>query len=178
VDQGERWLPVVGYEGVYEVSDRGRVKRLANVVTMKNGVRRSLREIMLKCGPDKNGYPYVNLTTDKRARHWFVHRLVLLAFRGPPPDGHEACHGDGDKTNGRLGNLRWGTKMDNEMDKLIHGTRFFGEKHWKNRLSTNDAVAIKGMLKRGDSHAVIAARFGVSTGAVNGIKAGRSWSWL
>ena len=51
-----------------------------------------------------------------------MHRLVLGAFAGPPPEGMEGCHEDNDKTNNRLDNLRWDTRPGNHSDKARHGT--------------------------------------------------------
>ena len=51
-----------------------------------------------------------------------VHRLILLAFVGPCPEGMEACHNDGNASNNNLANLRWDTHINNEKDKVLHGT--------------------------------------------------------
>lgn len=101
----ERWLPVVGYEEHYLVSDQGRVW----------SVRKGR---CLKPRPDNRGYLRVRLPDGPTV----VHRLVLSAFVGPRPYGHEACHGDGDKANARLQNLRWGTRSENARDRVRHGT--------------------------------------------------------
>jgi hypothetical protein len=58
-----------------------------------------------------------------------VHHLVLEAFVGPRPAGHEAAHGDGDKTNNALANLRWATPKENAADRYRHGTVLFGTRH-------------------------------------------------
>lgn len=118
-DQVEVWRAVPGYvEGSYEVSDLGRVRSLDRITS--HGHRR--RGVILKPIRHERGYPMVNLWHSNVQRMQLVHRLVLLAFVGPSPDGLEARHGDGDPTNAALTNLSWGTHSENEFDKVDHGT--------------------------------------------------------
>lgn len=117
-DQLERWLPVVGYEGRYEVSNLGRVRSLDRVT--RHGRRRKGR--MLKPTPMPRGYQLVNLWLDNSPRMWLIHRLVLTAFVGPAPEGTEALHGIGGPGNNTLPNLRWGTHSENQFDQVAHGT--------------------------------------------------------
>jgi hypothetical protein len=119
----EAWLPVPGYEGVYEVSDLGRVRSVDRTVTGRAGSPRPLRGKILRPYMSR-GYEIIQLARFGRREYRPVHRLVLLAYVGPPPLGHEACHGDGDRVNNRLANLRWGTKSENMQDKLLHGTNY------------------------------------------------------
>ena len=114
----ENWLPVVGYEGFYEVSDLGRVRSLSRL--RRNGRRMVGR--MLKPTPDRHGYPYVLLHVDRIPKRRAVHRLVLQAFVGEAPEGMQACHNDGDSGNPKLTNLRWDTRSNNSRDSLRHGT--------------------------------------------------------
>src|SRR5690606_17793610 len=57
-----------------------------------------------------------------------VHRLVLKAFDGPPPRGHEALHANGVRDDNRLENLSWGTHSENQLDQVDHGTHFNASK--------------------------------------------------
>lgn len=118
----ERWLPIPGYEGYYEVSDLGRVRSLDRWTTDRLGRRRFRRAQVLT--PNFNSYTgryYVNLCRDAVPRTRPIYRLVIEAFRGPRPDGMEACHSDGDCTNDRLSNLRWDTVSENRRDTVRHG---------------------------------------------------------
>lgn len=75
-------------------------------------------------GPD--GYRTVQLWKDGRSTTQRVHRLVLFAFQGEPKPGSDlGLHGDGDPSNNKLSNLRWGSHEDNEADKVAHG------RNWK-----------------------------------------------
>lgn len=117
----ERWLPVVGYEGLYEVSDLGRVKSLARYVRDRGGVR-LVRERVLKSKSQGFGYRTVMLCREGHRKTRTIHQLVLESFVGPRPEGMVACHGDGDPANNRRSNLRWDTQSNNLYDAVRHGT--------------------------------------------------------
>lgn len=118
----ETWRPVVGYEGAYEVSDRGGVRGLARSATRPSGVRVPVSPIVLRPSRGKYGHLSVRLARSGRCKAFYVHRLVMEAFVGPAPDGHECCHRDGDAGNNSLSNLRWGTPSSNNYDRTTHRT--------------------------------------------------------
>jgi hypothetical protein len=155
-----RWLPVVGYEGKYEVSDDGRVRSL----------RRSKE---LKQWPNQNGYLRVTLFAAGKGRGFAVHRLVLAAFVGPAPEGHlHTLHGNGVRNDNRLANLSWGTAQDNADDRRKHGTDIVGEKNHNARL-TEEQVRCILLDARGLRR--LSREFGVSRTVVQAIRAGRAW---
>ena len=124
----ERWLPVVGREIAYEVSDLGRMRSRDRMVPYRTGSPRHLRSKMKRLSVDANGYRYVDLYwMDQRLRK-YVHTAVLEAFVGPAPGGTECCHGDGNPANNALANLRWGTKSENRFDSVRHGTHYESQK--------------------------------------------------
>jgi hypothetical protein len=108
----ERWKPVVDYAGLYEVSDRGRVRSLPRPST-SGGVLRHGRH---------DGYQRVGLYRNGKLRFIFVHVLVLEAFVGPRPPSHEARHLNGRRLDNRLSNLAWGSRAANQLDSVRHGT--------------------------------------------------------
>ena len=113
-DVVEEWRSVSGYPD-YEVSDQGRVRSF----------RRNRQGQVLRVNRITNGYLQVNLYIGSgKGSRKLVHRLVLEAFVGPKPSGHEACHNDGDQTNNRLTNLRWDTPKNNARDVKLHGRQF------------------------------------------------------
>lgn len=116
----EQWKDVVGYEGIYQVSDLGRVKSLARVVSYPHTGYHSVRERILQ--PTYNDYYRVKLSKNGVRTTRPIHRLVLLTFVGEPAQGHEACHNDGNSRNNRLANLRWDSRLSNRQDAVIHGT--------------------------------------------------------
>lgn len=114
----ERWLPIPGHEGHYEVSDHGRVRSLDRTLRQKNGALRWWPGITLRPMSTTNGYLKVRLGGD----NWrLVHRLVLEAFVGPCPDGMECLHGNDVRNDARLMNLRWGTHKENQRQAVAHG---------------------------------------------------------
>ena len=118
----ENWKPVVGFEGAYEVSDRGRVFSLPRRTRHWRGGTVARGGKMLALAVGEAGYPLVSLGRDGRISQHLVHRLVLEAFVGPCPKGMECCHEDGVRTNNRLSNLRWDTRKANHADAIRHGT--------------------------------------------------------
>lgn len=116
----ETWRPVPGYEGRYEVSDQGRVRSLWAIGG--NYKRRRQTPLLLKSPVNAHGYKTVNLR-GAVSRPYEVHRLVCLAFYGPPPSRrHTAAHRDGVKGNCWLYNLRWATWEEQASDRSRHGT--------------------------------------------------------
>jgi hypothetical protein len=117
----ECWLPVVGYESSYVVSDRGRVKSISRIVPFGRGTR-CVPSVVLKPTLNNRGRLVVGLSVNGCVKLFLVHRLVLRAFKGPCPLGMEGCHNDGDAANNALENLRWDTHLENIRDQARHGT--------------------------------------------------------
>jgi HNH endonuclease/NUMOD4 motif len=120
----EIWRPVAGHAG-YEISSDGRVRSVDRVITsMRKGgpVQARLNGRVLAVSTANSGYLIAMIG---RARP-YIHSLVLEAFVGPRPPGHQAAHGNGDRRDNRVGNLRWATRAENEADKANHGTRLTG----------------------------------------------------
>lgn len=120
----ERWLPVVGYEGYYEVSDYGRVRSVDRWVRFSDGRLRHYTGQLLSVyhrPPDER--PTVGLCRGDRAtgQPRLVYRLVLRAFVGACPPGMECCHNNDNVYNNVLGNLRYDTKSANMYDKVRNG---------------------------------------------------------
>lgn len=114
----EEWRPIPGYEGIYEVSNLGRVRALARLDA--RGRSRSERIRALVRQP--SGHLTVALRRNGARTTAQVHRLVLEAFVGPCPRGMEACHGNDVPDDNRLANLRWDTRAANQLDSVRNGT--------------------------------------------------------
>lgn len=104
----EEWRPVYGHEGIYEVSNLGRVKRVAPGSGTWAGR-------ILNGKLDNKGYYQVALNGHTVR----VHRLVLAAFVGP--SSMLGRHLDGNSKNNTLENLRYGTPLENSADRIAHG---------------------------------------------------------
>lgn len=127
-DLEEQWLPVVGYEGYYEVSDRGRVRSLDRVVPHATSGQLRLKGKILAGGWTKAGYYLVNLQKCGVERSCNVHTLVAEAFIPNPDNLPLVRHWDDDPSNNAVGNLLWGDYADNAQDSLRNGTNFAANK--------------------------------------------------
>ena len=131
----EEWRPVVGFEGLYEVSSYGQVRSLDRWVDQAAGPRRTIARRfypgrLLSPNTVGNGYLQVSLCRDGRATYRKVYQLVCEAFHGPKPDHcTQVRHLDGDTFNNYYRNVIWGTVTENEEDKKIHGRHQRGSRH-------------------------------------------------
>lgn len=170
----EIWLPVVGFEGRYEVSDAGRIRSLDAVVTRSNGRPCTRKGQIRVAHPDQCGYPLVVLHKDGTRTTRRVHLLVLEAHVGECPAGMQALHDDGDTGNASLLNLRWGTPVENSDDKKRHGTFPRGTAKGNALLSEGQVPRVrKDLLNM--SERVVAEKHGVSRSTIRALKAGRTW---
>lgn len=118
----ETWKPIPGYEGLYEVSDHGRVRSLDRRYIRADGIATRRRGRILK--PVMNGsskHQVYLCAPGEKQKPQLVHRLVLTAFVGPCPEGMEACHSNDVPTDNRLANLRWDTRSANMNDRVRNG---------------------------------------------------------
>ena len=79
----------------------------------------------------------------------YVHRLVLEAFVGKCPEGMECCHGDGDRTNNVLSNLRWDTPSANNLEKELHGTDKKGSERWNSKFTEDQILDLRTQFSLG-----------------------------
>lgn len=106
------WKDIKGYEGVYQVSNEGEIKRFS-----KTG-----KEKIVK-GSLTSGYPSICLSVDNQQKTFYIHRLVAEAFIDKPEGATEVNHKDGNRQNNKVENLEWVTLRENQlhaMDELNH----------------------------------------------------------
>ena len=112
----EIWKPVPGYEGFYEVSSLGRVRSVDRVIIRKNGEKRTVKGTILSPTKRKDGYLTIGLRREGSHKTHKIHRIVMLAFVGEPPEGkYEVDHKDGNPENNRLSNLEYVSRKENYM---------------------------------------------------------------
>lgn len=164
----EVWLPVRGYEGLYEVSNLGRVR------SHKSGSPR-----ILKGGPGTTPMRYLRVTLRDQANVQsvrYIHTMVLEAFVGPRPTGLLALHRDGSVANCRLSNLRWGTAAENSADRVRHGHHFSGQRNPNSKLTSRQIKKIRSDYAAGrQKQPALAARYGVSQAHVSRIILNQTW---
>lgn len=164
----ERWLPVVGAEGEYEVSDLGRVRSLDRTIVDATGTRsRTFQGRLLRPGSSRRD-AHLSVTVGRVVGHRYVHSLVLEAFVGKAPARMECRHRDGNPTNNRLGNLAWGSRAANICDKKYHN----GPRHAQGKLKAFEVREIRKLLRRGERQVAIARRYDVSQSTVSLIRRG------
>lgn len=131
----EIWKPVVGYEGLYEVSNIGRVKSIR------------FGEKIMKLSNISSGYLQVGLRKKcEKQKYFLVHRLVLIAFNGFCQDKVECDHINRNKMDNRLNNLRWVTHSENQLNKKSYGK------------SKYKGVNVTYSMKRGNRYDYISAQ--------------------
>jgi hypothetical protein len=121
----EVWRPVVGREGLYEVSDQGRVRSLDRWGRGGRGGRypKLYRGKLRQPHQQKSGHLLLLLHADGQIKGKEIHTLVAEAFIGPRPEGQEVCHNNGDPADNRVENLRYDTHSANLKDSVRHGTQ-------------------------------------------------------
>lgn len=176
----ERWLPVVGFEGHYEVSDLGRVRSLDREQPLHGratgkGFTRLLRGRLMRpvVNRKRGGYRYVNLHKDGKQHMRRVGRLVAAAFIGPCGPGLEVRHGALGVQDDTLLNICYGTPTENAADRRKHGTHIQGEKHGNAKLTEAAVRRIK--YGRGQRE-VLAELYGVHVGHIDNIRRGTRWA--
>jgi len=176
-ERTEVWKDVVGYEGIYQVSNNGRVRSMTRIVVDSIGIPRKYKGRILSQILNERYY-VVSLCHKGDQKNVGIHSLVLESFVGPRPEGMEACHfPDRDVTNNRLENLRWDTHLANQQDKIIHGTSSKGEKNCKAKV-TEDIVRkirseyIPGITPRKQ----LAEKYGIHRDSISAIVKKRTWS--
>lgn len=167
----EEWRPVVGHEKAYEVSSLGRVRSLDRLVKNGPGSSRRCRGQLLRPGRLNGGHLTVAIG---KGNSRLVHHLVLEAFVGPRPPGHEACHEDDTADHNVLDNLSWGTRTKNLLDAVRNGKKPVGAGHPNAKLTASQASAVAG-LKGRVRPCELGRVLGVSESVPRGIWSGRIW---
>lgn len=180
----EEWRPVVGLEGLYEVSSWGRVRRCARERLRGNGhpYKVTQRVLAQVAAGHSRKYRGVGLKASGEgprvdSRVHLVHRMVAAAFLPNPDNLPEVNHRDLDKWNNFVGNLEWATEQANQAHAAKRG-RFHGRTNPNARfkLQPEQVDEILAQLAAKVRQDDIAERFGVSQAMVSMIKHGKTWA--
>lgn len=120
----EVWKDIEGYEGIYQVSDLGRVKRLESTVVRKKQGNFTKPEKLMKPHVTPKGYLRLQLSKEGSIKNKFVHSLVAETFLDKPSgDNLQVNHKDGNKLNNKKGNLEWLTPSENQQHAYDNGLK-------------------------------------------------------
>lgn len=176
----EEWKSIIGYEGLYIISNLGRIKSLGRKLVRDGGGKRGewssriIKPKIMKLMKSK-GRVIIRLCIDGFGRNYFVSRLVLLAFVGPCSEGMECCHNDGNPLNNELYNLRWDTRSGNMQDAIRHGTYGIGMRK-RVKLNPSSVRKIRYMWNTGKySRSVLGEKFGVTAAMIWCIVKNKCW---
>lgn len=163
------WEPVVGYEGQYAVSNKGKVKVLQSSQARRVGT-------IFRGSPNNLGYPMVKLSGKKRIMK-AVHSIVTEAFLGKRPYKFVVNHKDFDKTNNRLENLEYTTYKGNYHHSYASNVAAMprGEASYRSKLKEQQVLEIKIGLENGETSPNLARQYGVATTTIKSIKQGLNW---
>jgi hypothetical protein len=165
----EEWRPVAEYEGIYEVSDAGRVRRIARAKGARVGhILRPWKHVV-------HGMTYLWITLTKKGVQlkYSIHRLVWESFNGRIAEGNEVHHLDHNPSNNTLSNLREVSHKENMGECVKAGRQSWGERNGHCRLTCNDVADIRAKLT-GEWGEItrVAREYGVTPGHISNIATG------
>lgn len=166
----EIWKDIPGYVGSYQVSSHGRIRSVDRV--LRNG--QSRKGAVLKQKTSKAGYKYITLHKDMKTQCVRVHNLVMLAFVGPRPKGHDIHHIDNNGLNNHRENLMYLLKSIHQLtiDRPI------GVRNGNAKLNTAKVVKIRSLYDSGHSQRTIAKAFGINQGTIHQIVTRKTWKHI
>ena len=175
----EIWKDIKGYEGLYQISNIGRVKSLDRIVKSRYDSTSLFKERLLTPQRDTRGYKHVSLRKEGKSKHKRVHRLIALAFIPNPENKPEVNHIDGNKMNNGIDNLEWSTHSENIQHAYQTGLNKGpqGAKNSHAKLTEKQVYAIRD-LKGKITPKEIGVIFKVTRCAIYDIHSGRSWGHL
>lgn len=178
VTMNENWKDIKGFEGLYQVSDLGRIKSLARTRKNKNESVSIVKEIIKKPTPNPRGYSIIQLHKKSERKYFSVHRLVAEAFVPKIKHKHYVNHKNCIKGDNRAANLEWCTHKENIAHSWANGLSYVhrGENHCHSKLTDKDVIKIKSMLEsKKYMQKEIAEKYKVSRSVICNIANGKIW---
>ena len=140
----EKWLPVAGYEGLYEISNLGRLKSLKKILKLKGNHTLIYEERIMKLKvSETRRYYQVKLYKEAVYKYWFIHRLVAFHFIENVQNKPQINHKNGIKTDNRVENLEWCSISHNTKHGYMFHKHKAGEEWCVSKLRNNEALKIR-----------------------------------
>ena len=166
----EVWKDVKGFEGFYQVSNIGNVKRLIS--------ERVFAERLIGRTIDRYGYVKRVLCKNGKMFHFTEHRLVGVTFIDNPENKSTINHINGVKTDNKVENLEWNTNLENKQHAISTGlTDLKGTKHPKCKLTEKQVLEIR-KIGFSETRTYLSKKYGVSRNNILGIIRGQNWSHI
>jgi len=162
--KNERWRKVVGYEGLYEVSDCG---NLRNEKTGKGLLKRNSK-----------GYLVIDLHKEGERKSFRVHRLVAQAFIKNPDNLSQVNHIDGRKMNNYRSNLEWNSPKQNIRHSVLTGTFPIGERNGGSVLKEVEVKQIRTLSRGGVNNKDLSKKFEVSRKTIFSVVHHLTWKHI
>lgn len=141
----EQWKDICDFEGLYQISNHGRVRNVTHTILQKNGRYRTIySRIMTLHHGSNNDYKMIHLHKNNEIFTFLVHRLVASHFISPIPDNMVINHKDGNKCNNHVNNLEIVTQQENIDHSMTTGLfHFSGEEHYRAKITNAQAEEIR-----------------------------------
>lgn len=175
----EEWKDIKGYEGLYQVSNWGRVRSLDRAFRDKRNGRKVYKGKILKQHIRKDGYHELSLCNAGVQKTVKVHQLVLETFTGKKAEKNklECRHLNGDKSDNRLANICWGNQEENYQDRRDHGTENDGTKNGRAILTVEQVLEIRNNTGV-RNNPKLAEKYVVDITTIQKIRNGKLWKYL
>jgi hypothetical protein len=173
MENQEVWKDVINYEGLYQVSNLGRVKSVSRYIKHWRGGFLKSKEIIKKPFKSKSGYLIIELSKNSSKDKFLIHRLVAEAFIPNTDNKPQVNHINGIKTDNRVENLEWNTRSENIKHADSKGLRNLkGVNNANAKLSEKEVIEIR---QSENSIDALAVKYNVGTTCIKKILNKKTW---
>lgn len=172
---GEEWKDIIDYEGLYQISNKGRIKSVSKTLPGVLGGSYVKNEIILL--PYIKEYPTITLRVKSDGKMRALHRILAIHFIPNPQNKKFVNHKDGDKFNCDIDNLEWATSSENQIHSFASGLSKArkGVENNMTKLSETEVIEIFGSVL---SISGLSKKHNVHKTCIAFIKSGKTWGWL